>query len=74
MKAPDRIAMAKWIREAWDGLTSETIAAGYSKCYGELVCESDVVEAELISLLEWQCVLDREVGEVESDDDMDAKK
>jgi hypothetical protein len=33
-----------------------------------------VVAAELIGLLEWQCVLDREVGEVESDDDMDAKK
>jgi len=60
--------------EAWDGLTSETIVAGYSKCYVELVCESDILAAELIGLLEWQCVLDREVGEVESDDDMDAKK
>ncbi|POM78894.1 LOW QUALITY PROTEIN: Hypothetical protein PHPALM_3528 [Phytophthora palmivora] len=70
MRAPDRSVMAKWIREEWDALSSDLIARGYNKCYRNLCDKSDVVAAAFIACLEQQCVLDREVGEVESDDDI----
>ncbi|KAG4247476.1 hypothetical protein PC116_g4755 [Phytophthora cactorum] len=57
---------------AWDELSSTTIANGYKKAFGPLLDDADIAAADLIENLPRHCAIDADIGEVNSDDDIEA--
>ncbi|KAG3174504.1 hypothetical protein PC128_g18020 [Phytophthora cactorum] len=74
LTAPDRVKVAKWVSMAWDELSSTTIANGYKKAFGPLLDDADIAAADLIENLSRHCAIDADIGEVDSDDDIEVNE
>ncbi|KAG4239460.1 hypothetical protein PC116_g12534 [Phytophthora cactorum] len=74
LKAPDRVKVSKWVSMIWDELSSTTIANGYKKAFGLLLDDADIAEADLIENLSRHCAIDADIGEVDSDDDIEVNE
>ncbi|KAG3189820.1 hypothetical protein PC128_g11594 [Phytophthora cactorum] len=72
--APDRVKVSKWVSIAWDELSSTTIANGYKKAFGPLLDDADIAAADLIENLPRHCAIDADIGEVNSDDDIEVNE
>ncbi|KAG2812206.1 hypothetical protein PC116_g18838 [Phytophthora cactorum] len=66
--------MSKWVSMAWDELSSTTIANGYKKAFGPLLDDADIAAADLIENLSRHCAIDADIGEVDSDDDIEVNE
>ncbi|KAG3153243.1 hypothetical protein C6341_g16007 [Phytophthora cactorum] len=74
LTAPDRVKGSKWVSMAWDELSSTTIANGYKKAFGPLLDDADIAAADLIENLSRHCAIDADIGEVDSDDDIEVNE
>ncbi|KAG6944444.1 hypothetical protein JG688_00017071 [Phytophthora aleatoria] len=74
LTAPDRVKVSKWVSMAWDELSSTTIANGYKKAFGPLLDDADIAAADLIENLSRHCAIDADIGEVDSDDDIEVNE
>ncbi|KAG3113355.1 hypothetical protein PI125_g7388 [Phytophthora idaei] len=74
LTAPDRVKVSKWVSMAWDELSSTTIANGYKKAFGPLLDDADIAAADLIENLSRHCAVDADIGEVDSDDDIEVNE
>ncbi|KAG3030765.1 hypothetical protein PC121_g24483 [Phytophthora cactorum] len=74
LTAPDRVKVYKWVSMAWDELSRTTIANGYKKVFGPLLDDADIAVADLIENLSRHCAIDADIGEVDSDDDIEVNE
>ncbi|KAG3112390.1 hypothetical protein PI124_g8401 [Phytophthora idaei] len=74
LTAPDRVKVSKWVSMAWDELSSTTIANGYNKAFGPLLYDADIAAADLIENLSRHRSIDADIGEVDSDDDIEVNE
>ncbi|KAG3241773.1 hypothetical protein PI124_g13358 [Phytophthora idaei] len=74
LTAPDRVKVSKWVSMAWDELSSTTIAIGYKKALGPLLDDADIAAADLIENLSRHSAIDADIGEVDSDDDIEVNE
>ncbi|KAG3021022.1 hypothetical protein PC121_g4283 [Phytophthora cactorum] len=58
---------------AWDELSSTTIANGYNKAFGPPLDDADIA-VDLIENLSRHCSIDADIGEVDSDDDIEVNE
>ncbi|RAW27089.1 hypothetical protein PC110_g16509 [Phytophthora cactorum] len=73
LTAPDRVKVSKWVSMAWDELSNTTIANGYNKAFGPLLDDADIA-VDLIENLSRHCSIDADIGEVDSDDDIEVNE
>ncbi|KAG2846680.1 hypothetical protein PC113_g17933 [Phytophthora cactorum] len=74
LTAPDRAKVSKWVSMAWDEMSSTTIANGYKKAFGPLLDDADIAVADLFENLSRHCAIDADIGEVDSDDDIEVNE